>query len=354
MLRCKNIQINRYSLNEILTLMRLLLTFFVVSALILGSCRDSKHKIKFKKDTVKINIDRFDQQLFRMDKDTLQASISWFYREYDDFLDVFSYHIIGIGSPSGRDYEAFLSMFLNDRLNREVFVETQRIFPDLQELEKKLSNAFSIYKSVFPEKEIPRLVAYVSRFNNKCFTVGNYIGIGLDYYLGASSVYYKKLDLPQYVKTNMFQDKIPSDLMYTWASSLFPYNDSAGNVLARMIHEGKLLYFTENMLPKEPDSLIIGYTKKQLKWVDENEEMMWIYLVEKKLLFSRDAMDIRKLTGASPFTYFFSNESPGRAGSYLGWQIFREFARRSSNLSFAELMAETDYEKILRLSKYNP
>ena len=42
----------------------------------------------------------------------------------------------------------------------------------------------------------------------------------------------------------------------------------------------------------------------------ENEEQMWTYLVEKKLIFSRDAMDIRKLTGAAPFTYFFSNVSP--------------------------------------------
>jgi hypothetical protein len=142
--------------------------------------------------------------------------------------------------------------------------------------------------------------------------------------------------------------------MYVWASSTFPFNDSADNVLARMIHEGKLLYFAKSMLPKEPDSLIIGYTREQMKWVKGNEEQMWIYLVEKKLLFSRDAMDIRKLTGAAPFTYFFSNKSPGRAGSYIGWRIFDEYARRNPKLSFSEMMHETDYEKILRMSKYNP
>jgi hypothetical protein len=347
-------KINVNPLNEIRMNRRLLLTFLVTLALTCGSCRKNHHGLSSRNSTVKISIQRFDQELFMMSTDTLPASITWLYKKYDDFLDVFSYHVIGIGSPSGRDYQAFLSMFLNDRLNREVYKETQRIFPDLQDLEKKLSDAFSIYNSAFPEKEIPMIVAYVSRFNNPCFTVSNFIGVGLDRYLGPSSVYYTKLELPEYAKLNMFPDKIPSDLMYAWASAVFPYNDSTDNVLTRMIHEGKLMFFAKSMLPKEPDSLIIGFTKNQMKWVKGNEAPMWTYLVEKKLLFSRDAMDIRKLTGAAPFTYYFSNESPGRAGVYIGWMIFREYARRNPGLSFSEMMAETDYEKILRLSKYNP
>ena len=138
-----------------------------------------------------------------MDLDTLPAAISSLYKKYDDFLDVFSYHIISIGSPSSRDYQAYLSMFLNDRLNKEVYAETQKIFPDLKGIERELSTAFSLYKSVFPEKEIPRVVAYVSRFNNPCFTVSNYIGLGLDRYFGISSDYYKKLELPKYTKAKI-------------------------------------------------------------------------------------------------------------------------------------------------------
>ena len=334
--------------------MRLLLTFFTALLLIFPSCRNAHPELNKTIVPVKITVERFDQELFTLASDSLPEGISRLYKKYDDFLDVFSYHIIGIGSPSGRDYQAYLSMFLNDRLNREVYEETQKIFPDLQDLEKKLSNAFTRYKTAFPEKETPRIIAYVSRFNNPYFTVGNYVGVGLDRYLGTSSPYYKKLDLPQYTKLNMFPDKIPSDLIYTMASDIFPYNDSVDNVLSRMIHEGKLMYFTKNMLPKEPDSLIIGYTKAQLQWANENEQQMWTFLVEKKLLFSRDGMDIRKLTGAAPFTYFFSNESPGKAGVYIGWKIFTQYAQRNDELSFSELMAETDYEKILRLSKYNP
>ena len=330
----------------------LLLTFCLV--LFCTSCSRPDHGLKRGKETVKISVERFDKELFLMKQDTIREAITWLYRRYDDFLDVFSYNVISIGSPSGRDYQAYLTMFLNDRLNREVFTETQKVFPELNSVEKKLSNAFSLFKGAFPGKETPQVVAFVSRFNKSCFTVGNYIGIGLDQYLGTSSVYYKKLELPQYQRINMFPEKIPSDAVYTWASATFPFNDSVDNVLARMIHEGKLMYFTGSILKNEPDSLIIGFTKNQMKWVKANEEQMWTYLVEKKLIFSRDAMDIRKLTGAAPFTYFFSNTSPGRAGVYIGWRIFSEYARRNPGLSFSEMMSETDYEKILRLSKYNP
>jgi hypothetical protein len=319
-----------------------------------GSCGKDGHRIVGKKPGVEVSISRFDRELFQSDPDTLPATITWFYRNYDDFLDVFSYYVIGIGTPSSRDYQANLTLFINDRLNREVFNETQKIFPDLRNTEREMGKAFSRFRLAFPEDTIPRIVAYISRFNNPYFTVGNYIGLGLDRYFGVSSDYYTKLQLPQYIKTNMFPEKIPSDLLYTWASVKFPFNDSPGNVLGRIIYEGKLLYFCSELLPKAPDSLIIGYTKSQMKWVKAHEEQMWTDLVEKKILFSSDPMDIRKLTGPAPFTYFFSAESPGRAGSYIGWRIFTRYAERSSKASLQDLMKENDYEKILRVSAYNP
>lgn len=328
----------------------LLLTFFFLLMLSGWSCKNPETLT----DNVEINIERFDRELFMMEQDSVSAFIPELYKKYDDFLDIFSYNITGLGSPSSRDYQAYLKLFINDRINREVFDATQRIFPDLSDLEKDLGRAFTLYRKSFPMDTIPRIVAYVSRFNNPYFTVGNYIGIGLDHYFGTGSEYYKRLELPGYMRTLMFPEKIPSDVIYGFASSRFPFNDSVDNVLTRMIHEGKILYFTSVLLPGEPDSLIIGFTRNQMRWVKENEEFMWTYLVEKKILFSRDPMDIRKLIKPAPFTYFFTNESPGRTGSYIGWQIFKEFARKNPEKDLAKLMSERDYEKILRISLYNP
>ena len=331
---------------------RLLLSICIL--VLISSCSNNKLDVNTKGIDLKIDIQRFDRELFEMNTDTIPEAIGYFYKKYNDFLEIFSYHVIGIGLPSERTYPGYLTMFLKDGLNREVYNETQKVFSDLEPEENLLTRAFKRYKYHFGEKEIPMVVTFVSRFNNSCFTVSNYLSLGLDMYLGSASSYYKNLDLPQYRKMNMYREKIPSDLMYAWASAIFPQNDSVNNVLSHIIHQGKLMYFVEAMLPDETDELRMGFTRDQMRWLKNNEEMIWIYLVENKLLFSEDQLNIRKLTGPAPFTYFFTNESPGRAGVWTGLQIVREFARRNPELSVKQIMEENDYQKILRLSKYNP
>ena len=330
------------------------LLFSLIFILIFSSCHKNKLDVKTRGIDLKIEIQRFDKELFEMNTDTIPEAIDYFYNKYGDFLEVFCYHVIAIGLPSERTYPGFLMMFLNDKLNREVYKETQKVFTDLKQEEKILTNAFKRYKYHFTDKEIPVVVSFISRFNNSCFTVSNFLGIGLDMYMGSTSEYYKKLDLPQYQRVNMYREKIPSDLMFAWATANFTYHDSVNNLLSQIIHQGKLMYFVEAMLPDQPDELRLGFTEDQMRWLKNNEEMMWIYLVENKLIFSEDQLNIRKLMGPAPFTYFFTNESPGRAGIWIGLQIVRKFARRNADLSLKQIMEEDDYQKILRLSKYNP
>jgi hypothetical protein len=320
----------------------------------LSACNGNRTDSKIKKINLQVEIRRFDRELFSSDTDTIARSIDRLYKKYQDFFEIFSYHIVSLGLPSERTFPGYLEIFINDPLNRDVYNETQKAFPDLKKEEKVLEDAFKNYIYHFGENEIPEVVAFISRFNNSCFTVSNYVGIGLDMYLGSTSEYYTRLDLPQYLKVNMYRKKIPSDIIYTWASEIFQFNDSVNNALSRIVHQGKLVYFTKALLPDQPEELILGYTRDQMRWLSKNEDMMWLSLVENKLLFSDNQMDIRKLTGPAPFTYFFTNESPGRAGIWIGFQIVKQFTKRNPSMSLKQIMDETDYQKILQVSGYNP
>jgi hypothetical protein len=194
----------------------------------------------------------------------------------------------------------------------------------------------------------------VSRFNHKLFTVENQIGVGLDQYLGRDCEYYDMLGTPEYLQYNMYPGKIPTDVFHVWATAKFPYNDSVDNVLNRMIYGGLMYYFTDAMLPRTDDSLKIGFSPGQITFCRNNEAQMWTYLVEHKLLFSTDPLVIRKLIDEAPTTHYFPAESPGRAAVWLGWQIVREYVRRNPGLTLAEVMNMTDYQSILRGSRYNP
>ncbi len=76
-------------------------------------------------------------------------------------------------------------MFINDPLNREVFEYTSKIFGDMDDINAQLSDGFRHYLYHYPDSTLPRVVAYVSRFNQGLFTVDHFVGVGLDQYLGS-------------------------------------------------------------------------------------------------------------------------------------------------------------------------
>lgn len=335
--------------------MQLIRNFIILSlVLLIGGCQFGNKKPDISDIEVETKIQRFERELFGMDVDTIPRAIDYFYDKYNDFYDIFSYYIVDLGRPADKAYSGYLTLFIKDELNQEVYEEVNRVFPDVDFLEDRFNEAFRYFKYYFPDKEVPSLITYISRFNYPYFTVSDYIGIGLDMYLGVDSEYYNRLGLPQYQVRNMHPDKIPSDVLGNFANALFPYEDSTENVLTRLIHEGKMMFFLDKLLPEQPDTLKFGYTEDQLKWCRNNEEEMWTSLVENELIFSTDPMDVRKLINPAPFTAFFSSESPGRAAVWIGYNIITEYARRNPDLDLANIMNEQDYNGILESARYNP
>ncbi|MEX0988337.1 MAG: hypothetical protein WD052_12745 [Bacteroidales bacterium] len=331
--------------------------FFIFNLLLLVTftgCKNDPLHVDISDTDLQVEIQRFDREVFNLNFDEIDQAISGFYDKYGDFYDVYNVHVINIGPASQKYYGSYLSMFVNDPDNYSVYEYTQEIFPDLTDSEVELTAAFKRYHYHFPDSAVPEIVGYVSRFNHKLFTVENYIGLGLDQYLGRNCKFYDMLRTPRYMQYNMHPGKIPSDVVHVWGTAKFPYNDSIDNVLNRLVYNGLLLYFTDALLPDMADSLKIGFSPDQLRFCQKHEKEMWTYLVEHKLLFSTDLLEIRKLTDDAPTTYYFPGESPGRAAVWLGWQIVREYARRNPELSVAEIVSEQDYQKILRIAKYNP
>jgi hypothetical protein len=152
----------------------------------------------------------------------------------------------------------------------------------------------------------------------------------------------------------MHPGKIPTDCFLGWGMTEFEYNDSVDNVLSNMIYHGKIAYFTKWMMPDQPDSLIMGFTTDQMNFCLNNEDTMWEYLVEHRILFESDRLTIQKFTGYGPFTSDFTRESPARASVWLGWKIVEAYARQNPELSLGDIMMEEDFQKILTLSRYNP
>jgi len=319
-----------------------------------GGCRRNHYNVDISSVALEIKIKRFEIDLFSMDYDSITEKIPWFYKKYGEFFDLYNYRIINIGGATQRTYPEYLKIFLTDYLNNEVYNKTMEVFPDLADLEKELTGAFRHYTFYFPSKEIPEVITYISRFNQSIVTAEGIIGIGLDKYLGRNADYYSQIGLNKYTIRNMHEEKIPSDCMMAWGLSEFDYNDSVDNLLSNIIYHGQIMFYIKSMLPDQPDSLIMGFTTEQMQFCRTNEDRMWEYLIEKKLLFETDRMTISKFTGYGPFTRDFSHESPARAAIWIGWRIIEAYAGNNPDKQLSDIMNEKDYQQILTLSKYNP
>jgi hypothetical protein len=234
-----------------------------------------------------------------------------------------------------------------------------RVFSDISGIENDLEEAFRHYLYYFPGYTLPRVFTCITGFNNSIITVtgDTVLGISLDRYLGADCEFYPQLGIYGYISARMTPDYIIPDCMFGWALSKWEFESTgyaANNVLAQIIHIGKLKYFTKCMLPEEMDEILFGFTPEQMKFCRNNEKQMWQYLIEHDLLFSTDQFLIRKLTDEAPFTSYFTNESPGRAAVWLGFRIIESYMMKNPGTSLEDLMSESDVQIILEKAKYSP
>ena len=71
-------------------------------------------------------------------------------------------------------------------------------------------------------------------------------------------------------------------------------------------------------------------------------------------MFSTEYEQIKRYIDDSPFTATFSQNSPGRTGIWIGWQIVRSYMNNNQEINLIGLMKNDNYQKILNLSKYKP
>jgi hypothetical protein len=330
--------------------------FVLMIAVTATSCRKNRYKVNTSSIKAKIEINRLEKDLFTLNPDEIIPTVPELKKKYDGFLQLFSL-VINTGDINEPSFGDLLLRFCSDKQNNEVFALTMKKFPELKQIQDQLRDGFSHYLYYFPGRTVPAIFTCITGFNNSIITGDSLLGIGLDRYLGADCEFYPRLNIYKYVAARMTPENIVPDCMYGWGASEWDFSAlkyPADNVLAEIIHLGKLKYFEKCMLPETSDEIIFGFTPGQMKFCRNNENQMWLYLVEQNILFSTDQFTIRKLTGEAPFTAYFTRESPGRAGIWLGFRIVESYMAKNPGIKIEEMLRNTDVQGILEKARYNP
>lgn len=337
--------------------MRKYCLLLIVLPVLLLACNGNRNKVDISKINLEVNIHRFDKDLFAIPPDTIdiKKALPGLREKYGSFFNLYNNNIIHIGNSYSEMYPFFLQKFLNSEAVHVGWQNVKTVFADDTELNQQLTNAFKHYKYYFPEKYVPQIYAYISGFGESIALADSLIGISLEKYLGADFSIYDMLGISRYLSRRMYKEKIPSDCMRAWAIGEYPFMDESGNTLiSKMVYEGKLLYFTKQMLPADADTTLFGFTNNQLKWCEDNAKNMWAYLIEQKLLFNTDRFMIIKMTEEAPYTSGFPPESPGKACNWIGYHIVEEYMNRHKNITLNDLMSNNNHQKIFEDAKYKP
>ncbi len=328
--------------------------FLLITLITLAACHRNPLKIDVSNINLKVEIGRLDQELFAVTAENASLSIPLLQEKYGPFFSLYNKEILAIGDSRDSLYSGYLFTFITDSTIVAAKLKSDSLFGDFQSFAKQIELAFRHFAYYYPGIQLPKVYTYLSGFNQSIVTFPNALGISLDNYLGSKSKFYSRLGIPAYKRHNMEPGKMVYDALYGLASQQFEYKGNTENLISGMIHQGKLLYFLDALVPDGPDSLKIGYRKEQLDWCKDHEKEMWSYLVERKMLFSGDRMELVRFINPAPFTTPFGQKSPGRTGVWLGWQVVKSYMKNNPKATLQDLMKENDYHKILNESGYSP
>lgn len=334
------------------------ITFFFAIYLLFSACQQ-QNKIDTSNIKVDLKIERFDQELSKINPNDLSEKLPALKKKYPVFYDDYFQKILGLGSTENGEYINTLAQVLSGKPFIDLQHETDSVYPDLNAQKPKLIDAFQHIKYYYPEWKTPKLITYISGFQVQTPIGSGYVGIGLDMFLGQKSKFYPALveTIPRYISRRFTPENItPRVVEVITREDLFPELDNDKSLLAKMVYNGKLLYFMKAVQPDLADSTIIGYTKAQMEWANNFESDTWAYFLEQDLLYNTDYMKIQKYLAEAPFTPGLGdkNDSAPKLGLFIGWQIVKSYMQNNPDVDLKKLMLMKDAQLILTRAKYHP
>lgn len=255
--------------------------------------------------------------------------------------------------PAGNEDAVWIGK-MQDPFMQKLKAEVDKKYPNLNALEEGMGSFLQHVKYYYPQLPTPKVVSLVSDDTDvKAVYTPEVVLLPLSLYLGKDNYLYEglnKYEVQQYEPSQILPD-VATSFLY---GKVAPPRDR--QLLSLMVFYGKELYMKDLLIPDVPENDRIGYTKEQLGWAQANEAEIWRYFVDKKLLYDSDPKLPARFINPAPFSKFYlelDNESPGRIGQWMGWQIVKAYAENNKNVPLQELLA-MDAKTIFDNSKYKP
>ena len=318
--------------------------------------------------TINLQTYRFDKDLYAIDTNHIGLGLQKLNEKYPDFLNYYldTVRQYGIHSNFSDTAKGGIDSLRID-LTFKDFVGLQdtiiKYYPDNKDIDKDLTDGFRFMKYYIPDCSIPRIF-YLNMGLSKwsSFPVDNKtICVGLDMFLGDQYPFYRSIGVPGYMLPHFRRKYLPVSVLNTVYQTIHPFRQDDKTLLDLMIQRGKEQFFLHKVLPHLPDSVIFGFTQIQLKWCNENENMVYNFFIHQKLLYNKEGHSILPYVYDGPFAKDMEAPSdpvkytPGNIGTWLGYRIVCAWMGQHPKTTLEELLnQQTDPARFLEEAKYRP
>ena len=111
------------------------------------------------------------------------------------------------------------------------------------------------------------------------------IALGLDFYLGDNSIFYQRLNDPEYLKYQKQLKFLVPNVMEAWYDSFFTHTNKNVNFLSQLIYKGKIMFLLSKTMPDISMDRLLRYSIADLSWCKKSEAPIWAFSLKMTFYF---------------------------------------------------------------------
>ncbi len=319
---------------------------------------------------VKLNTIRFDKEYFAIDSNHLVDGLKQLKAKYPSFTDFYLDTVLGLGVLGNyTDTATSISKGVRESITYKDYVNLKDsvnfYFPDTKSIDGELTMGFKYLKSYLPEIKVPS-VYYI----NGLLRLSGFPAVivdsatsflSLDMFLGPQFPFYRSVGVPDYLGTHLKKSYIPIEYFSAVYERMNPFQQSERSLLDLMIQRGKKMYFLHKIMPQMTDSMLFGFTGRQISWCEKNEGNLFNFLVQKNLIYNKEERIVMPFVVDGPFAKGIGSAedgqgvTPGNFGSWIGYKMVINYIKTHPKTTLRELIfLREEPSMFLSQAKYKP
>ena len=260
--------------------------------------------------------------------------------------------VLRLGRADQEGIEDSLRAFYNNATLVKLRKDVAHKFEDLSVYEKELHKAFSRINEENRKFVVPRIYTQNSAFNQSIVVGDSLIGISLDKYLGTNYPPYKKY-FYENQRATMEPSRIVQECLFFYLNQQFPFRKQVPQrtLGGMIIHQGKIGWVVAQLIDSDPiDVAAVQPTTKH--WYIQHEDSCWNILRQAPIWLSQDSILRQNVVLTATTHPYFKHPHSRGIGLWIGMRIVDSYMQHHPKVNLDSLHHITDYQRILKESKY--